>query len=702
MYPPIQSNQTAEILIVDDTLPNLHLLAGMLTNQGYRVSQATNGSEAIERIRESCPDLILMDVRMPGMDGYEVCRKLKAEEATKNIPVIFVSALDEQSDKIQGFAVGGIDYITKPYHIREVLARVDTHLTLRRLQRQLEEQNARLQQEIIERRRAEQALQATNDALEQRVAERTEELERSASELARMNASLNAELCERQKAEAEREALLVQVHKQADQVREIMNTIPEGLLLLEENGCVTLTNPAAQNYLKLLNRANQAGDLLERLGNYSLRELLNSPVHGLFHEVQVNSHVFEILSRPVADETTSRRWVMLIRDVSNERETQRQFHQQGRLAAVGQMAAGIAHDFNNILAVILLYSEMALNTPDIPPRLIERLRIIAQQSRRASELIEQILDFSRRSILERQPMDLLPFLKEQVKLLGRTLPENIYVDLTAEPGKYLVDADATRVQQMLLNLAVNARDAMPLGGKLSICMSARRTGQPIPCVACGEVTGGDWICLEVQDSGCGIDAKDLPYIFEPFYTTKGLGKGTGLGLSQVFGIVKSHEGHISVKSRLGTGTSISLYLPAEKQSLEDRSETDPSALVRGKGQTILLVEDEAATRQALAEGLMLINYRVVSVANGRDALEYLIQRPEHINLILSDVVMPQMGGVALLHTLREKHFTTPVIFMTGHPIPLDDEQDKELKGVVWLQKPLHLKQLSQIIDRALR
>jgi nitrogen-specific signal transduction histidine kinase len=393
---------------------------------------------------------------------------------------------------------------------------------------------------------------------------------------------------------------------------------------------------------------------------------------------------------------------MLIRNVTHEREIQRQLQQQDRLAAVGQMSAGIAHDFNNILAVILLYSEMALATPDIPPRLLERLRIIAQQSRRASELIEQILDFSRRSVLERRPMDLLPFVKEQTKLLRRTLPENIGIELVIAPDEYVVDADPTRMQQLMMNLAVNARDAMPRGGRLTIALAHRSGDRPVPCVACGSAYSSGWVALEVQDTGSGIDPAILPYIFEPFYTTKEPGKGTGLGLPQVFGIVKSHEGHISVDSQPGAGTVISIFLPAERQGKPHHADTDPTRLVRGQGQTILLVEDETVTRQALAEGLMLINYRVVPAANGKEALDYLRQRPQGIDLVLSDVVMPEMGGMALLRALRQDGLNLPVIFMTGHPAPPKDELEAGEDALIWLQKPPRLKQLSQIIAQALQ
>jgi two-component system, cell cycle sensor histidine kinase and response regulator CckA len=694
MMTDLTSDNKGNVLIVDDTLPNLRLLSIMLSSNGYQVREAMDGPSALEEVLTHPPELILLDIRMPGMDGYEVCQRLKADEITRNIPVIFVSALDEQTEKVQGFAVGGVDYITKPFQVKEVLARLETHLTLRRLQRQLEAQNTQLHQEISDRIRAEQALQAAKEALEARVQERT-------AELAAANLSLNNELQERKRGEVERERLLVQVRKQAQQVREIMNTVPEGVLLLDADGRVMMANPVAQGDLLALAQA-RVGDQLSCLGDRKMAELLAPPPRGLWHEIQVETRTYEVISRPVAEEAEAQRWVMVIRDVTREREIQRRLQQQDRLAAVGQMAAGIAHDFNNILAVILLYAEMVLNLPDLSPRVRERMLIIAQQCRRASELIQQILDFSRKSVLERQAMDLLPFLKEQVKMLERTLPENIKIALDASPDQYIVEADPTRMQQAIMNLAVNARDAMPDGGSLTIRAFYANGDASFQCVTCGQVTEGNWICVEVKDNGMGIPQKDLPYIFEPFYTTKEPGKGTGLGLAQVYGIAKSHEGHINVSSSIGDGSAFTIYLPALPSQRPKFPNTEPFMLVRGDGQTLLVVEDETATRQALKDGLTLINYQVVVASDGAQALSYLSEHPDEIKLVLSDVVMPEMGGIELLRAIREQGLKIPVVLMTGHPLQEEIAGLKNVGLTAWMQKPPRLKQLSHIIAQALK
>lgn len=693
----------AEILIVDDTPPNIQLLSAMLHNNGYSVREANNGPTALQSVRSRPPDMVLLDIRMPGMDGYEVCRQIKADERFRSIPVIFVSALDEQTDKIQGFAAGGVDYITKPFQIKEVLARVETHLTLTRLQLQLSVQNQQLQQEIAERLRAEQALHEANEVLEQRVAERT-------TELVKANQELNNELKERKRVERERELLLAQVRGQAEQVQAIINTVPEGMLLLDRCGKIIVANQAAQAALIDLARFSP-NNCLNQLGDRSLDSLLAVPPQGLWHEVKSQDHIFEVIARPMNDAAPSgsspapvdSQWVLVLRDVTQQREIDRHLQRQDRLAAVGQMAAGIAHDFNNILAVILLYAEMGMSMPNLPNRLNERLNIIARQAHLAASLIQQILDFSRSAILERQPMNLLSFVKEQIRLLKRTLPENIQIDFQHGPENYVIEADPTRIQQAIMNLSVNARDAMPDGGQLRIHIRQVSAAQEeIHCITCGFIHEKDWVCISVEDSGVGIPPAILPHIFEPFYTTKAPGKGTGLGLAQVFGIAKQHEGHVDVRSTPGQGAGFFLYLPLAQVNTVSPANTPDDQYLVGGGQVILVVEDEPVTQKAIVDGLGMLNYQVKTASNGSEALKVLENPATPVDLVLSDVVMPEMSGIVLFHAIQQRRIDIPVILMSGHPIQdeLEKLQADGLQG--WLMKPPTIEKLARAVANALK
>ncbi|MBN1287738.1 MAG: PAS domain S-box protein [Anaerolineae bacterium] len=520
--------------------------------------------------------------------------------------------------------------------------------------------------------------------------------------------SNSIDITERKRAEEERSLLIARIQEHARQVQQIIETVPEGVLLLDMTRQIVLANPAADQYLAALNHAGM-GNILTHLGDQPLDALLTSPPEGLWHEVKTaagggSPQTFEIIARPIETGPPTGGWLLVIRDVTQEREAQKRIQQQNRLAAVGQLAAGIAHDFNNIVAVIVLYVQILLKTADLPPRATERLQTIVQQAHRATDLIEQILDFSRRSVMECKPLDLVPFLKEQVKLLRRTLPESIKFDLVYEPGEYMVSADLTRLQQAIMNLVINARDAMPEGGSLHIGLaraSFTENNRPLP-----DMKAGEWISITVADTGVGIAPDVLPYIYEPFFTTKPPGQGTGLGLPQVYGIMKQHDGHIDAASKPGEGTVFTLYLPVLPARSDDAPDSDIQDLIRGSGEMILVVEDDAMTREALVESLELLNYRVLTACDGGKALVAWEQHRKDIALVLSDVVMPEMGGIALFHALKQKDRSVKIMLLTGHA--LDDQFEDHLENLeaqglaAWLHKPPSLEQLSQAIKQALK
>ena len=379
-------------------------------------------------------------------------------------------------------------------------------------------------------------------------------------------------------------------------------------------------------------------------------------------------------------------------------ETQQQLVQQERLAAVGQLAAGIAHDFNNILAVIVLYSQLLQRTANLTMIDQSRVQTIVEQGERATGLIQQILDFSRKSIIERRPLSLPKFLKEIEKLLRRTLPETIQISVVAGKEEVEIQADRTSMQQLLMNLAVNARDAMPDGGTLRFILEKviLAPGDIVPVL---DMQIGEWIVIRVQDNGHGMSSEVRKKIFEPFFTTKEPGKGTGLGLAQAYGIVRQHDGFIRCESEVNGGTEFFVYFPSY-QSAKSRVEINETAVPHGNSQTILVVEDNPSALTVIEEILRMLNYQVVTAKNGLDALAILPQNPD-ITVVLSDVVMPELGGFALYQKITEAYPHIDIILMSGYTKEQEQSFWSTNRDVAWLRKPFSIQSLADLIYQTL-
>lgn len=502
-----------------------------------------------------------------------------------------------------------------------------------------------------------------------------------------------------------RAALHETTQAQARQLTRIMESVPDGIILLSGKNQIVAANPGAMSYLMLLTDI-PADNRLTRLGDKPIELLLQRPFPGtIAREVTINSpasYTFEVFAYPINAESQHEGWVLILRDVTEARKLQTQSQQQERLAAVGQLAAGIAHDFNNIMSVIVLYSQLLQHTAQLSPPNAERVKTIFEQAEHASRLIEQILDFSRRSVMARSPIDLLPFVKEMVKLWRRTLPESIHLELENDQESYVVYADPTRLQQVLMNLTVNARDAMPTGGILRLSLH-RLVLQPGENPPVAQMSPGSWLVLGISDTGSGIQPELLPRIFEPFFTTKMPGQGTGLGLAQVYGIVKQHDGHITVTSQPGVSTEFRLYLPLVGSTEAPLPFAESSVLdCLDRSTKILIVENEAVVGHAMKEALELTGYHVVMTENGRLALELFMSQPETIDLVISDMIMPEMGGLELYLAMQTISPHVKMILMSGYPLE-DGGRTLLEKGVVaWLQKPFSLNVLLKKIEEVIK
>ena len=667
-------NEKPRILIVDDDDNTRKTLRMILGTKGYETTEAASGREARTVAGRQRPDLALLDVRLPDMLGVELLAPLKALDP--DIVVIVVTGNASLDSAMQALNQGALAYFTKPLDMEALLTRITEALERQRLVRENRRLYQEAQRELVERKRAEEALRINEERLASFIQSATDGIVLYDSDLD-----------------------LIEINKAA------LGIFPVG---------TTKENLIGKNILEIAPSLKESGRYDKYLNvvrtgeSLFLSDLVPHPRFGQRHltvkafEVAKGLGIIfsDITQRKRAEEALRESKRRLEETLAELRETQEQVMHQQRLAAVGQLAAGIAHDFNNILASIVLYTQMSLRTSELSPTIRKRLEVIAREADRAADLVQQMLDFGRQAVLRRESLNLEPLLGKTVALLSRTLPENVRLDLALEPGDYVVNADPARVQQAIVNLALNARDAMPDGGELHIALS-RVEGGEIDCVDCGRVVGGEWVQITVRDTGTGIAPEVLPHIFEPFFTTRAP-LGHGLGLAQVYGIVKQHEGHLEVETEVGLGTTFRLYWPAllvAQPETQVRVQVDAA---QGEGQTILVVEDNTMMRTALVDVMDMLGYRVLEAADGREALVVCEEHGADISLVLSDWVMPSMGGLALVRELEKRHMAYKVLMLTGHPLDYETKSAVPASVVGWLLKPVDLDELADAVAQALR
>jgi PAS domain S-box-containing protein len=390
----------------------------------------------------------------------------------------------------------------------------------------------------------------------------------------------------------------------------------------------------------------------------------------------------------------------VVRDITERRQMADQLRQAQKMEAIGQLAGGVAHDFNNILAVILMQADILSTLEDVPPAIQEGLEQIRNASDRAGNLTRQLLLFSRKQVMQARDLDLNDVVTSLAKMLQRLIREDVRLQLHLHPAPLLTHADAGMLDQILLNLAVNARDAMPDGGNLLIETGAKTVDENFTPID-SEAKPGPYVSLSVTDTGDGIAPDIVPHIFEPFFTTKEPGKGTGLGLATVFGIVKQHGGFIEVESEPGKGTRFQIFLPA-CQTFPGSATAASLSMPHGGNETILLVEDEEPVRLLTRKILERRGYRVLECANGVEALKLWELNRDTISVLLTDLVMPSnLSGSALARRLRQEKPQIKVIFISGYSPDFAGGETELRLGDNFLQKPFAPDLLLETIRRHL-
>jgi PAS domain S-box-containing protein len=525
-------------------------------------------------------------------------------------------------------------------------------------------------------------------------------------QVSRRTRDLEAEIAERKRAEK----LSVESEHR---LRAILDSEPEGVMLVAPDGTVAQINPAGLALVE----AETAGQIVGK----PVYDFVPPEHHDTLHKLQ--EAVFRGETGSAEHEFVglkgARRWIdmracplresdgtivamlSVTRDTTDRKDLEAQLRHSQKMEAVGRLAGGIAHDFNNILTVINGFSSVLLANEKLDAATLNDLRQILGAGERAANLTRQLLAFSRKQVLRARAISLNATLENTAELLGRLIGEDIALELNLGAGLPCVKADSSMVEQVLMNLAVNARDAMPKGGRLSL--STERTQLTAKEARLRpDARPGDFIRMSVRDTGCGIGPEALPRLFEPFYTTKAVGKGTGLGLATVFGIVKQHQGWIEVDSQLGRGATFHVYWPVcDAAQTSPPPKPPPPAQSRG-AETILLVEDEPAVRKLAMTALQTQGYRVLEASSGPDALDIWRRSGPQISLLLTDIVMPGgMNGLELADKLKAEKPTLKVICATGYSEDYFEQNESSRQRFRVLLKPYQLRQLTEMVRHSL-
>lgn len=391
-----------------------------------------------------------------------------------------------------------------------------------------------------------------------------------------------------------------------------------------------------------------------------------------------------------------------VEDITDRLSLEAQLRQSQKMESVGQLAAGVAHDFNNMLTIIQGHAGMLMSRPNLAASLFDSAQAIYFASERAASLTRQLLMFSRKNVMQRKLLDLREVVGNMTKMLKRLLGETVTLEFLPPPELPPVHGDAGMMEQVLMNLVVNARDAMPKGGTLTITVGAEAVTEAF-VESHPEARSGNFVCVRVSDTGIGMEPALINRIFEPFFTTKEIGKGTGLGLATVYGIVKQHEGWIEVASAVGQGSTFSVYLPARPETLlAAKQDTDPTAFIRGGKETILVVEDEPVLRDMAQSILEEGGYRIVEAGNGREALTIWEKESGAIDLVLTDVVMPEgVTGVELASELLTRQPNLKIVFTSGYSVDELSEEFLAQNNASFIQKPYTRLTLARAVRQAL-
>jgi len=633
------------VWVLDDDETALLLAEAALTDAGFQVRTFTDAPNALGAAQIKMPDIIVVDVVMPGMDGFEFCTRLRSLPQGANVPILVTTSLDDAASIHKAYEAGATDFATKPLNWTNETYRLDYLLRSSETARELleKEQETRLAKEDWER---------TFDSITDVVTVLDMDFK-----ILRANKAA-AKLFDREMAAIVGRPCYELFHGG----REICPNCPAG----------------------------------------------GTPVTQLPRSAEVKcaptGSVFEMTVSPVMDsQGRPTHLVHVARDLSEKLKLEAELRQSQKMEAIGTLAGGIAHEFNNQMMVIQGCAEMLLTDDAAMGRCNEDLEAILQAAKRASSLTQQLLIFSRKQVNfgQRAVLNLNSVLKHIMQILEKVLPKSVSPEYRLATDLRQINAHAGQLEQVMMNLAVNAAQAMPEGGAL-IMETQNVHLEPNFCHAHPVLEAGDYVLLTVSDTGQGMDQATLSHIYEPFFTTKKVGDGTGLGLAVVFGIVREHKGEITCQSEVGVGTTFRIYLPAVRQTA---GAPPPAAAkpppVAGGSETILVVDDEASIRNLLERHLTRLGYKVVTAAGGEIGLRLYAQTVPRPHAVILDLGMPYMSGWECLKKLRELDPQAIVLIASGNGMEGIESQALKAGASAFLGKPYDLANIASMLRKIL-
>ncbi len=654
------------ILIVDDDRDTQRTLQNIFRRKGFLTDSAGTGKVALHKARQRRFHVALVDIKLPDLNGVELLEKLKAKHP--DMMVIMATAYASVETAVNALNKGASAFITKPLNIDEVLIIINQVLEKQRLIIENRKLYQSAKRELAERKRTEKVLQES------------EEKYRTITE------HVNAGIYRRNPG---KEGRFIEVNPAF--VRMFGYADKEELFKIRVSDLYHRVDALEKNEEKMVEERFVKNE-----------ELLMKKKDGT--DLWVSMTAVSVLDK----KGKVKYYDGMIEDITERKRVeeenvrfQDQMIQAQKMDAIGGLAGGIAHDFNNLLTMIKGCTEMAILNMEDKKALTRDLSEIQDAARCATDLTRQLLIFSRKHPMEFIPLNLNRLVREMLKMIHRLIGEDITIKTSLELDLYTIWADRGTLEQVIMNLFINARDAMPKGGKLTVKTKNVYIDADY-CKKVPEARVGKFVCFSVKDTGVGMTEEVLGHIYEPFFSTKGSRDGTGLGLSVVYGIVKQHEGWIEVKSKTGKGTTFNVFISAVPVKPEEETEKMISVQeFQGQGEKILVVEDEESVREFVRRALDRTGYQVHTASNDSEALDVFVKEKMNFQLVFSDVVLPSKTGIELVEELRLRNPDLRVLLCSGYvgwksQWPLIEE-----KGFLFLQKPYALIDLLRTIREAL-